>query len=188
MRSCFVFLIAIIFLLSCRTSFYDGMTDLEKAYYTLPGHGFKAELGHPFGTMLRLKVEVIDGREYSYKGSRSSYLMRVLEVNGEPMEEIHLFEFDNYYAPEFAMDAFELYENIYRTETGSIDSKQRTEMNKQYVGKKYTILAYETGRYAGLPRDYGKYAITPGGEYQYHFKSYLMVVKDLTQSPKENER
>ena len=188
MRKTLLFLSTFFLLLSCKSSFYEGMTPMEKAYYTLPGHGFKAELGHPFGTLLKLRIEIVDGQEYSHKGSRSSYLMRVLEVNGKPMEEILLFEFDNHYTPEFATNAFELYKNIYRTETGSIDSKQRTEMNKQYVGKKYTILAYESGRYSGLARDYGKYTIAPGGQYQFHFKSYLMVVENLTQSPKENER
>ena len=80
---------------------------------------------------------------------------------------------------EFANDNFELYKLTYGKNASSISGKQINKMKEKYVGKKFVLMAYETGQFTGMPKNYFKYRPIRADR-NFHFKNYLIVVANLT--------
>ena len=68
---------------------------------------------------------------------------------------------------------------IYDRMPPSIPGKQIDKMKRTYVGKKFTLMAYETGHFTGMPKDYSKYKPIRAGR-TFHFQNYLVVISNLT--------
>ena len=144
------------------------------------------KLNIPFGTIAKLEVEVYDGDSLQMKSYQGTYLLKINSVNGRKISETLLLTFIDE-TEELAKDNFELYKLTYGKTTKSIADKQVDKMKKKYVGGKLTIMAYETGRFTGIPTDYFKYRPVRADR-SFHFENYLVVVSNLTkQSTKEKK-
>ena len=69
------------------------------------------KLGHPFGTILNVKVEIVNG-ENTMKATQSLYLMKVVEVNNETINDTIIMTFTDE-TEEFSIDGFELHRHVY---------------------------------------------------------------------------
>ena len=142
------------------------LTPFEEAMFKKKGW-CKEFLGFPFGTVLELKVEIIDGSKYS---TREGYLMKILEINNKKSKELIILGFDDGHSNEFPSDDLDLYKKLYGKEAEIIEYDVLLKMKKEYVGKIYTITAFETGRFVGIPREFNK--LTEG----FHFETYLRIL------------
>lgn len=146
-------------------------------------HQIKEKLPVPFGTLVKLKIEIVDGNELNDKGHQSSYLFRVKSVDSIILSSPILIEFKDE-AGNLPNNDFELYKYLYDKTARTISSSESEKMKKQYVGKEFNIVAYETGGFTGIPDGYFEYQELRQ-DYGFHFRQYLIVVADLTK--KQNE-
>lgn len=131
------------------------------------------KLGHPFGTILNVKVEIVNG-ENTMKATQSLYLMKVVEVNNETINDTIIMTFTDE-TEEFPIDGFELHRYVYGKEANNLSSAQKAIMEKNYVGKKFDVIAYETGGFEGMPKGYFDYQPIKQGT-GFYFKHYLVII------------
>ena len=136
-------------------------------------------LNYPYGTVLEMKVQIVDGDSLYSKQFWGDYLVKVLEINGKRTTKTYVFEFDNFFCSEMPKNNFELYENLYGEETEVVRDSTRKAMKAQYVGATFNVAAYESGRFIGIPDGWGKYDIVPGGIKGLVFKNYLVIITTL---------
>lgn len=110
-------------------------------------------LGVPVGTVVEIRATIVAGSETRMKQYQSSYLLRVSEVDGRPLQQPQLMEFSvpGFVNVKLANDDFDLYELKTGEKAGRLDSAQIEEMQKGYVGKAVRLAVYETGGYSGIP-------------------------------------
>jgi hypothetical protein len=135
------------------------------------------KLNVPFGTIASLEVEVYDGDLLQMKAYAGTYLLKIRSVNGKRMDDNLLLTFVDE-TETLANDNLTLYEETYSKTAKSLTMEQIDAMKEKYVGKKLTVMAYETGHFTGLPEDYFKYKpIRADSGFQ--FEHYLVVVSNL---------
>ena len=137
-----------------------------------------AKLLIPFGTIAKLEAEVYDGNLLHRKGYEGIYLLKIISVNDRKINDTLLLTFIDE-TEKFATDDVELYKMTFGKTTHSITDAQKNDMKKNYVGTKLTLMAYETGRFTGMPNDYFKYRPVSGDK-SFHFHNYLIIVSNLT--------
>jgi hypothetical protein len=135
------------------------------------------KLNIPFGTIAKLEVEVYDGDSLQMKAYQGTYLLKINSVNDKKIGDTLLLPLTDE-TEELANDNFGLYKLTYRKTANSISDKEIAKMKKNYVGRKLTLMAYETGHFTGLPKDYFKYRPISAGT-NFHFQNYLIVVSNL---------
>jgi len=141
----------------------------------------KATLDFAYGTVIEMKVKIIDGYHLGVSKGYGRYMMKVLEINGKSVDESLIFEFDNSYHPnKFPRDNFELYKHLYDEEIGMITNEMRLEMEKYYIDRIYNIVAFESGKFVGIPDGFGKYDVVPSGIKGLVFRNHLVILTDLT--------
>ena len=143
-----------------------------------PKQVVKEKLTVPFGTLVKMNVEIVDGEELNDKGHQGSFLFRVKSVDSVILSKPIMFEFKDE-TGKFPNDEFELYKYLYGKKIGAISSDQIENMKKKYVGKEFNIVAFETGEFIGIPNGYFKYQEVRQ-DYGFHFRHYIIVVADLT--------
>ena len=131
----------------------------------------------PFGTIAKLEVEIYDGDSLYMKAYQGMYLLKIHSVNGKKRLDTLVMTFEDE-TGELASDNFELFKLMYGKKTNSISEKQIDKMKQSYVGKKLTLMAYETGRFIGMPKDYFKYKPIVAAT-DFHFKNYIVIVSSL---------
>jgi UDP-glucose 6-dehydrogenase len=136
-----------------------------------------AKLGIPFGTIAKLEAEIYDGYNFHDKGHEDMYLLKINSINGKIIKGILILPFDDE-TKTLANDVFSLYELIYKKKADEISEAQLAKMKKQYVGKKVTIMAYETGDFIGMPQNYQKYRLIRQDR-GFIFMHNLIVVANL---------
>ncbi len=139
----------------------------------------KTELKLPFGTITKLEVQIFDGNLLQTKESEGVYLFKIISINGILQTDTLLMTFMDE-TKSFAKDNFELYKLLYKKEIGTLSQKDIVRMKKAYVDKKYKIMAYETGQFLGIPKNYFKYQPVRA-DLNFHFKNYLIVVSNMTE-------
>ena len=137
-----------------------------------------SKLNIPFGTIVKLEVETYDGDRLQMKEYQQAYLLKINFVNDRRQIDTLLMTFEDE-TEEFPNDNIKLYKLIYGKITNSISAKQIDKMKKNYVGKKFTLMAYETGHFTGIPKDYFKYRPITAGK-SFYFQNYLVIVSNLT--------
>ena len=155
----------------------------KKQKYNAPKYELIPRLNHPFGTILKLRVEIIDGDSLRMKEHQSSFLIRVKEIENKtvPGTLIIGYEDRTIYFPK---NIFELYEHIYKRKAKEVDLDTTLILKKQYIGREFNIAAYESGFFWGVPDGYTKHQ-SIRQEPSFHFKSYLVVVADLNKPLKD---
>ncbi len=120
---------------------------------SLPGDSAKitltTKLGIPFGTICKVEAEMYYGDSLHIKAYEGIYLFKINAVNDKIINSSVILTFTD--------------------ETGTLAS----------AGKKFTIMAYETGRFTGMPDSYFKYRPVRA-DTGFHFEHYLVVVSNLT--------
>jgi hypothetical protein len=155
-----LFLIAIFTCICTKTTF--GQNDV------------KARLNHPFGTLLKMKVEIVDGDILNKKYYQGSFLFKIKSIDSTGLPEAIMMEFKDE-TGKFPNGVFQLYKYVKGKEAGVISSEETTQLKKGYVGKQFMIVAYETGEFTGIPKEYFKYQPVRQ-DLSFHFKNYLIVV------------
>lgn len=138
----------------------------------------KEDLKHHFGTLLKIEVEIFDGDLTQRKEYEGIYLFKIKTVDNKQTTDTILMRFRDE-TGKFPTDAFELYKYLYGKNAGSISSEQADKMKREYVGKVFSIVAYESGEFTGMPEGYSEYQ-GEKADMDFHFQNYLVVVADLT--------
>jgi hypothetical protein len=136
------------------------------------------KLGIPFGTIAKLEVEVYDGDNLQIKSYEGTYVLKVNSLNDKKINDTILLTFIDE-TGNLANDNFGLYKLTYGKTVKSLTSKQISKLKEKYVGKKLTLIAYETGHFTGMPKDYFKYRPVRAAR-GFHFEHYLVVISSLT--------
>lgn len=137
----------------------------------------KACLPVPFGTIVKMNVQIVDGEELKLKAYQSSFLFKIASVDSIKLSEPIIIDFQDE-TGSFPNNTFDLYEYLYGKKVGTISYETNTEIRKKYVGKEFVIVAYETGKFTGVPDGYFNYQDVRQ-DYGFHFKHYLIVVANL---------
>lgn len=151
--------------------------EISQAVFTI-----KEKLGKPFGTFIKLKVEILDGDSLHTKSGESTFLYKVISVDDEVLTEPVIMEFEDK-TGKFPANDTEMHIYLEKMKNKELSKHQLNANIEMYVGSEYVIVAYETGEFSGLP--YGgnyEFTLTPCGK-GFHFRNYLVVLADLT---KEN--
>ena len=137
----------------------------------------KGRLNYPFGTILKLDVEIVDGDDLQLKESSGKYLLNVLRIEDSVINDTLIIPFEDETGL-FPKDDFELYEHLNDKTTGSLSPDEITKMEQHYAGKRFRIAAYESGKFTGLPDGYNEYLDERAGK-SFHFQNYLIVIGKL---------
>jgi hypothetical protein len=143
-----------------------------------PRQVIKEWLTVPFGTLVKMKVEIIDGEELNDKYHQSSFLFRIKSVDSILLPKSIIIDFKDE-TGKFPTDEFELYKYLYGKEIGKISPSGSKKMKKKYVGQEFTIVAYEAGEFGGVPDGYFRYQPVRQ-DFGFYFRHYIIVVADLT--------
>jgi len=135
-----IFLILVLIWISACSQINDDNSNFK----------IKEKLEYPFGTILKLKIEIIDGKDLEMKEFSGEYLIKIIEVNDNKVPEPQIMSFSDE-SGLFPSDNFELYKFLYGKETGNLSEDLIKKMNKNYVGKIFNVLAYESGNFSGSP-------------------------------------
>ncbi|QNA46432.1 hypothetical protein [Lacibacter sediminis] len=134
----------------------------------------KERLNHPFGTILKMDVEIFDGDSTYEKGNSGNYFMKILRIEDSIITDTIILPFKDE-TGSFPADDFSLYKKLYHKETGTLTSIEINKMKLQYVEKRFRIAAYESGEFTGLPNGYNNYQ-EERADKSFHFKNYLVVI------------
>ena len=176
--------LTIIFTLTClwtKSQIRLGTTVVEDSSKII----ILAKLGIPFGTMSKLEVEVYDGDNLHWKAYEGIYLLKINSIDGKKINDTLILRFTDE-TETLANECFSLYKLIYKKSVSQISGKQLDKMEKKYVGKKFTVMAYETGQFRGSPDKYFDYKpIVPGiphffATLPFHFQHSLVIVSNRT--------
>lgn len=174
------FLSAIIALLFLISNLYFGQKQIQNSSSVI-----KENLDYPFGTLVKLKVEIVDGTDLKLKAMEGHYLINIKEVNDIPADKPFIMEFVDD-SGEFPTEHFSLYKKLYKIEAEhdfSLDDIKK--MQKYYVGRTFIVLAYETGKFVGIPNesDYVRKKVNlprlMRQDVSFQFKNYLMIDSKL---------
>lgn len=137
----------------------------------------KERLHYPFGTILKIDVEIVDGDELHLKGRGGKYLFKIVRIEDSILNDPLLIPFEDETGL-FPTNDFELYEHLNGKTTGSISSDEAAKMKQHYAGKRFRIAAYESGKFTGLPDGYNEY-LDERTDKNFHFENYLIVIGKL---------
>lgn len=168
------------FLFVCISTMLFGQSSRAKTSYSI-----KENLDFPFGTLIKLKIEIIDGTSLKQKSLNGIYLMKINEINDQPFKESFITEFIDK-SGEFPTEDFGLYEKVYKKKVkNSLSSDEIDKIQKNYVGKTFTVLAYESGKFVGIPNesDFVKKKVNlprlMKQDVIFHFKNYIVIESKL---------
>jgi hypothetical protein len=136
----------------------------------------KEKLNHPFGTLLNLTVQIIDGDSVDSKGLASDFVFRIKSIDSIELSDTILMEFVDE-TGKLPKDVIELSKYLYGDDRGISSFDADKEMKKKYVGKQFNVVAYETGGFRGIPNGYFKYQPIRQ-DVGFGFNNYLIVVAD----------
>jgi hypothetical protein len=144
----------------------------------------QTKLNIPFGTIAKLTVEVYDGDSLIRLGYQNCYMLKVNSVNGKVVRDTLLLKFIDENET-LANDDRGLSAIAYGKTIDSLTETQVYEMKKKYVGKKFTVMAYEIGQFTGVPNKYFDYKpIVPGiphifANRGFFFEHSLVIVSNV---------
>lgn len=141
----------------------------------------KEKLTVPFGTMVKMGIEIIDGDQLKMKGYQGRFLARVKSIDSVLLAESVVLEFKDE-TGKFPVNEFELHTQLYGRKTGVVSAQLSADMKKKYVAREFSVVAYETGEFTGVPDGYADYREIRQ-DYSFHFRNYIIIVADRTTIP-----
>jgi hypothetical protein len=143
----------------------------------LSQHPVIGNLGLPLGTPTEIEATIIAGRDLRMKEYENRYLLRITTVAGRTLPEPQVMDFSVRGSAHLAADASALHELKTGQESRAIDSDQIPKLEQDYVGKRVRLLAYETGRYSGIPRNLPK-DFPVWQDHSFAFTTSLVVLEE----------
>lgn len=108
-------------------------------------------LGLPLGTVTMIEATIVDGDSLGTKPYGDTYLLRVTRVSQNTLASPPVMRFTARYC-DLPNERSERYQQLYgdepRVGTGGA---VRSALDSNYVGRSYTLLAYEVGVFQGTP-------------------------------------
>lgn len=108
----------------------------------------KEKLNYPFGTVLNLEAEIINGNDYPLASWRSQLLIKINAVNNSKLDTTKIFFFDN--------------EDITFNNYDSL------------INKPFNLVGFETGGFIGKPTGSEGYILA--SSYLYHFQNRIVIL------------
>lgn len=176
------FIKSILFLLFVFVStVYFGQKQIKNSSYII-----KENLDFPFGTLVKLKVEIVDGSSLKLKALEGRFLIKIKEINDKVLKEPFTIEFVDE-SGDFPTENFALYKKLYRKEVeNGLSLDKIKKIQKNYVGKTFIVLGYESGQFIGIPRE-SDYVAKNVKSFQlikqdvgFHFKNYIVIDSKLS--------
>ncbi|NOT93411.1 hypothetical protein [Ferruginibacter sp.] len=125
-----------------------------------------------------MDIEIVDGIELNDKDHQSSFLFRIKSVDSIALTKSVIMEFKDE-TGEFPADEFQLYKYLYGKKKETVSSDIAVKIKKNYVGKTFKVVAYETGEFTGIPNGYFEY-LPVRQDYGFHFRHYIIAVANVT--------
>jgi len=153
-------------------------------------------LGVQLGTVVEIKGKIIDGNSLNYKDSQNNYFIEIHEINNSTTTNNLLMKFRTMF-PDYPSDYF----SLYKIKTGReptlgiswevgkmgtpIEKTSReptiTELQVGYVGRPIHFLAWEIGKFDGIPKNLPEG--TPlWADANFGFRTSLVLLDDLTKT------
>jgi hypothetical protein len=108
-------------------------------------------LGQPLGTVVTIEGDVVDGAAIRIKELSGKPVLQVARVNGESLESKPILQFGWF--------------------------RQRTSNVAPRIGDQFAYVAYEVGRFDGVPKDALKH-VDPGASLGFRFRTELVLLRD----------
>ncbi len=133
------------------------------------------QTGLELGTIAKIKCKIIDGESTHTKDNQGVFLLEIISVDGAAVSKYVEMNFEDE-SGKLPSTTTELYEYITGQKFRSANSDELTNLKKEYVGKEFEIIAYETGGFGGIPDKYFDYkpAVASRG---YGFSTHLVVLQ-----------
>lgn len=145
----------------------------------------QTKLNIPFGTIAKLEVGIYDGDSVKLVAYQSCYMLKVNSVNGKVVRDTLLLKFIDENET-LANDNRGLSAITYGKSIDSLTDTQFYEMKEKYLGKKFTVMAYEIGQFSVVPNKYFDYKPSVPGiphifaNRGFFFEHSLVIVSILT--------
>lgn len=135
------------------------------------------ELGIPLGQIAQIEATIISGDSSQMKAYQGRYLLKVTTVDGKTLGAESVFEFSKTPGSqsELASTDFELFELKTGKKAEQLTAEQITKLREGYLGTRLSLLAYESGGFSGIPKNWPKDMMPWQGQ-TFHFGTRLMVV------------
>jgi hypothetical protein len=173
----FPLILSVLVHLACSHAHPKESTEPPLTAATLSQHPVIGRLGLPLGTPTDIEATVIAGRDLRMKEYEGRYLLRVITVAGRALPEPQVMEFSVRGSAHLATDASSLHELKTGEESHALNSDQIAKLEQDYVGKRVRMLAYETGRYSGIPRNLPK-DFPVWQDHSFAFTTSLVVLEE----------
>jgi len=136
------------------------------------------ELGVPLGTIVEINATIVAGRSVGPKDLYSEYLLKVNKVGNKSMSDPAVCEFRTHSWDDvkLAPNTFALYELKKGEKAKSLTDVQIAELERDYVGRAYHLLAYEQGMFTGVPKNLPKNSVS-WQDRGFGFRSQLIVMR-----------
>ena len=148
------------------------------------------EMGVALGRVVEIESIVVAGRSLGTKEHDGKYLLKVLSVgNNIHLMNMPLYEFVMHQARDgrMAPDSLSLYKMKNGKDAEVLTADELRELEKDYVGKGFTLLAYETGCFEGVPKDLPS-DFPLSQDAAFGFRSHLVIVRVLKEWTLSKER
>ena len=171
----FVFTLALIVLMGCSSHFrHSPLTNQDPSdrYWN------KETLYYEYGSIIKLRIEIVDGSSLGFVQYRGNYLAKVLKIDGRKPESTLVFEFDNILVRGMPDNNFYSYRNLFGDELLNMRKVMLANKEKQILGRVYEVMAYETGEFIGLPEGFPENK-TDSIALPFQFRNHLYIVANL---------
>ena len=138
----------------------------------------KETLYYEYGSIIKLRIEIVDGSSLGFVQYRGNYLAKVLKIDGRKPESALVFEFDNILVRGMPDNDFYSYRNLFGDELLNMRKVMLANKEKQILGRVYEVMAYETGEFIGLPEGFPENK-TDSIALPFQFRNHLYIVANL---------
>jgi hypothetical protein len=132
------FITGIALLLGCSSKNKQQAIEGDKEKMLYP-RNVKEYLGHPFGTVVKLEAELVDGTTRNIKGDEDILFLRVTSVAGIPLKNTVEIRFEDE-TGKVSPYAFGLYRTS-RIDAEIKDVDTASEIKKGFIGRKIKLAA-----------------------------------------------
>jgi hypothetical protein len=132
-------------------------------------------LGCPLGSVVRVGAVVVDGVSTRRKADDGRYLLDIVEVDGKRVDGPTRVAFSDP-SKQLPADVFERYVQVTGEPAKTLTPSIIGQINKEYVGCRYDLLVYETGRFTGPRLSMVPVELQQQGE-GYSFETYIVILQ-----------
>ena len=130
----------------------DGKKIIDADSFNCEDTVVVGRMGVPLGKVVQIEAIVVSGDSTRMKAHAGKYLLKVLSVGTDVhLANMPVYEFSGG-GEKLAPDSFSLYKMKKGKSTGTLTGDEVRELEKDYVGRGFTLLVYESGKFWGMPQ------------------------------------